>query len=233
MYVCKTYAEEIPMPAVLSRKRLIRSASRPRRQAERTEATRQRLLHAAECIFARDGFEASRLEDIVARAGYTRGAFYAHYDSKEDLLFDLMERFVNEKVGNLRAILAQAGDSVGRWQALRAYYSRMACDRRWALLSMEFKLFAIRHPAARQRLALRYRRLREPGLTLMTQLLEEQGRDLPVSIHAATVALGAAANSLLIESLVDHKALSEKEIPILLSLVFDAVLGMPSGTDRR
>jgi AcrR family transcriptional regulator len=217
------------MPGTLARKKLLRPAPPPRRrQQERTEATRHRLLQAAERIFARDGFEASRLEDIVALAGYTRGAFYAHYESKEDLLFDLMERFVNEKVRNLRAILGAAENSTARWQALRAHYSRMACDRRWTLLSMEFKLFAIRHPSARQRLAVRYRRLREPGRALLTQLLQDLGRQLPFSIHAAMVALGATANSLLIESLVDPKALAEDEIPVLLSLVFDAVLGAPS-----
>jgi AcrR family transcriptional regulator len=184
------------MPGTLARKKLIRSPSPPRRrQEERTEATRRRLLQAAERIFAQDGFEASRLEDIVALAGYTRGAFYAHYESKEDLLLDLMERFVNEKVRNLRAILGAAENSTARWQALRAHYSRMACDRRW---------------------------------TLLTQLLQDLGRQLPFSIHAAMVALGATANSLLIESLVDPKALAEDEIPVLLSLVFDAVLGVPS-----
>jgi hypothetical protein len=104
----------------------------------------------------------------------------------------------------------------------------MACDRRWTLLSMEFKLFAIRHPAARQRLAIRYRRLREPGRALMTQLLDEVGRELPVSIQAAMATLGATANALLIESLVDSKAIAEAEIPVLLSLVFDAVLGTQS-----
>jgi AcrR family transcriptional regulator len=216
------------MPAAISRYKPVRSLRRSNRQEQRTEATRLRLLRAAERIFARDGFEASRLEDIVALAGYTRGAFYAHYASKEDLLFDLMERAVNEKVETLRAVLAQADNSAGRWQALRGHYSQMACDRRWALLSMEFKLFAIRHPAARQRLAVRYRRLREPGRALISQLLDEVGRDLPVSIQAATATLGATANALLIESLVDGKAVAESEIPVLLRLVFDAVLGAPS-----
>jgi len=218
------------MPTAVSRTKNARSLRIPRRQEQRTEITRLRLLRAAERIFARDGFEASRLEDIVALAGYTRGAFYAHYATKEDLLFDLMERAVTEKVETLRTILSQAGDSTARWQALRAHYSRMACDRRWTLLSMEFKLFAIRHPAARQRLAGRYRHLREPGRALIAQLLTEVGRTLPVSIQAATATLGATANALLIESLVDSKAVAESEIPILLSLVFDAVLGSSSET---
>ena len=44
----------------------------PSRQEARTAATRRKLLLAAEQTFARDGYEAARLEDIAARAGYTR-----------------------------------------------------------------------------------------------------------------------------------------------------------------
>ncbi len=68
----------------------IRNAA-PSRQRARTEATRRKLLEAAENIFARDGFEAARLEDIAASAGYTRGAFYANFDGKEDIFFALLE----------------------------------------------------------------------------------------------------------------------------------------------
>jgi AcrR family transcriptional regulator len=56
-------------------------------QQARTDATRRKLLAAAENIFARDGFEAARLEDIAGLAGYTRGAFYANFQSKEDIFF--------------------------------------------------------------------------------------------------------------------------------------------------
>lgn len=51
------------------------ATSAPSRQAARTAATRRKLLLAAEQTFARDGYEAARLEDIAARAGYTRGPF--------------------------------------------------------------------------------------------------------------------------------------------------------------
>src|SRR5690349_11143619 len=122
MHVCMFVNAEAPMPTALPRTKPARSLRIPRRQEQRTETTRLRLLRAAERVFARDGFEASRLEDIVALAGYTRGAFYAHYATKEDLLFDLMERAVTVKVETLRTILSQAGDSTARWQALRAHY---------------------------------------------------------------------------------------------------------------
>jgi AcrR family transcriptional regulator len=58
---------------------------------QKTEATRRKLLEAALQVFSRDGFEAARIEDIAAESGYTRGAFYANFDTKEDLFFALLE----------------------------------------------------------------------------------------------------------------------------------------------
>src|SRR5579862_4390803 len=65
---------------------------------QRTAATRRGLLDAARRIFARDGFEACRIEDIAAAAGHTRGAFYAHFSAKEDLFFAIFEREAGRRV---------------------------------------------------------------------------------------------------------------------------------------
>ena len=67
----------------------MKTTSATSRRQERAEVTRARLIQAAEKIFARDGFEAAKLEEIAADAGYTRGAFYANFDSKEDLFLAL------------------------------------------------------------------------------------------------------------------------------------------------
>src|SRR5579862_7519982 len=171
------------------------------RQQQRTAATRAKLLTAAQFIFARDGFEASRLEDIAARAGFTRGAFYANYDSKEDLLFALMERVITEKVESIRALLDRRESPHERLQALREYYATLAGDRSWVLLLLEFKLFALRHPKARARLVERYRKLRAPGRELLQSLVRNLSRTPPLSSNATTIALGAVSNALLIESL--------------------------------
>jgi AcrR family transcriptional regulator len=195
------------------------------RQQQRTAATRAKLLKAAEHIFARDGFEASRLEDIAAEAGYTRGAFYANFESKEDLLFALMERLVAERVEAVREILKSHDQLARRVRALRDYYAQIACDRRWPLLLLEFKLFALRHPEARARLVERYRGLRAPGRELFETLLAQLGRKLPVSSNAATIGLGALSNAILLENLLDPKAITPDEIQFLLGLFFDALTG--------
>ena len=59
-------------------------------------------MQSAEKIFARDGFEAAKLEEIAADAGYTRGAFYANFDSKEDLFLALLEKEITTRIANLR-----------------------------------------------------------------------------------------------------------------------------------
>src|SRR3979490_1675210 len=93
------------------------------RQIERTEETRRQRPAAAERIFAGDGFEAARLEDIAAGAGYTRGAFYANFESKEDIFFALLEQWVKERTQAITTVLNQHEDPHDKLSALREYYA--------------------------------------------------------------------------------------------------------------
>ncbi len=59
---------------------------RPRRtQRERRERTRRSLLDSARRLFARDGFAATSLDEVVVECGVTKGAFYHHFAGKEEL----------------------------------------------------------------------------------------------------------------------------------------------------
>ena len=182
------------------------------RQRARTETTRTKLLAAAETTFARDGFEAARLEDIASLAGYTRGAFYANFKSKEDIFFALLDQWVGRRIAVVTALLAQQKTPAKRLQALRAHYAQIAKDRRLALLSLEFKLFAIRHPESHARLRTFQRRLRAYGADLVIRLTTEIGRDLPISSTGAAVGIGALSNGLLLEHLVDSASVTDEDI---------------------
>src|SRR5665213_2988129 len=94
------------------------------RQTERTAATKRKLLEAAKRIFAQDGFEAARLEDIAAGAGYTRGAFYANFDSKEDIFFALLEEWVRERTDSVTIAMRKHSDPVEKLAALRTHYAK-------------------------------------------------------------------------------------------------------------
>jgi AcrR family transcriptional regulator len=193
------------------------------RQTERTEATRRKLLAAAERIFARDGFEAARLEDIAAGAGYTRGAFYANFGGKEEIFFALLDQWVRQRIDSVIALLRRQKTPQQKLASLRKHYAEIAKDRRLVLISLEFKLFALRHPEAHARLRDRHRRIRASWGELLAELLQALGRTLPISNPAASASCGALAQGLLLEQLVDPKTLSEKDVRHVLGLFFDSV----------
>jgi AcrR family transcriptional regulator len=222
MYVVKPAKNRSDQPATALG--APRPAKRMSRQEARTAATRNKLLAAAGRIFARDGFEAARLEDIAAAAGYTRGAFYANFNDKEDLFFALLERWVGERMAEVNALLAGKQSPQERLRALRGYYAQSAKDRHLTLLSLEFTLYAIRHPDAHARLRIRMRRLRACGAETIRSIAKAKGLPQPVPPIAAAAALSAFSKALFLEHVVDPKALTDADVSHLLGAFFDAVV---------
>ena len=56
-------------------------------RAERRQQTREELLSAAEACFVSQGFHATSVDQVAEQAGYTKGAVYSNFASKEDLFF--------------------------------------------------------------------------------------------------------------------------------------------------
>jgi AcrR family transcriptional regulator len=82
----------------MRRTRLTRDDSR--------KQTTHRLLEAAQKVIVRKGLEAASVEQIAAAAGYTRGAFYSNFSSKDDLLIEMLRRDaqgVTEQLDALRS----------------------------------------------------------------------------------------------------------------------------------
>jgi AcrR family transcriptional regulator len=192
-------------------------------QEERTAATRRKLLDAAKRIFARDGFEAARLEDIAAQAGYTRGAFYANFNSKEDIFFALFEEWVSERIEFVTTAMRRHSDPAEKLAALRTHYAEIATDRRLVLISMEFKLFALRHPEAHARLRSRHRRIRATFAELFSELMQELQTTISIAYPAVSACLGAVAQALLLEHLIDPTTLSDDDIRHALGRFFDSI----------
>src|SRR3974377_1753326 len=104
------------------------------RQQERTEVSRAGLIQSAQKIFARDGFEAAKLEEIATAAGYTRGAFYANFESKEDLFFALLEKEISHRIAALEKEMAKFRDPEAKLKAMREFFLSKTLDRRWDMV---------------------------------------------------------------------------------------------------
>jgi AcrR family transcriptional regulator len=79
-------------------------------RSETAAQTRTRLLDAGARVFAGEGFFRATVEDIAEAAGYTRGAFYAHFVDKADLLLTLLEERDRAGLDDLEARLAAQSD---------------------------------------------------------------------------------------------------------------------------
>ena len=196
-------------------------ALRRRTQQERTEETRSRLLKAAEKIFFRDGFEAAKLEEIASRAGYTRGAFYANFESKEDLFIAMLEKEALKRLRGVRAAIGDLQVPGAKLAALRKYMLESLPDRVWAVLFTEFRLFAFRRPELKTKLADMHRRIFAAATATMAEVFDSTGKRLPVSALALAVSLGGLANILELDRLVSN-AVDASDITTALGLLFDA-----------
>ncbi len=69
--------------------------------------TRERIVAAAVSLFAEQGFDATSVNQVVARAGVAKGALYHHFASKDDLLYEVYRELVDRQLAGLTEILAR------------------------------------------------------------------------------------------------------------------------------
>lgn len=119
----------------------------------RRARTRERLLDAAFEVFAEEGVLAASVEQVTERAGFTRGAFYSNFASKEDLFAALLQREGQRQLDDLASRIEQLRPSLecetGELSVdkpLLTLLQAVRHDRSWALLFAEFGLMAMREP---------------------------------------------------------------------------------------
>ena len=158
-------------------------------RTERREKTRHDLLDAAEACFVTRGFHATSVDEVAERAGYTKGAVYSNFASKEDLFFGVYQRRIDHVLTDVVPGLRQAG-------AVRAFdtlatgtIQRRESDDGWLAVFFEFWAHVLRHPELRARFAESHSRFLEPLTDGVRQLAAERGRSLPSDVTPFQVAL--------------------------------------------
>ncbi|RGD56090.1 TetR/AcrR family transcriptional regulator [Kitasatospora xanthocidica] len=118
--------------------------------------TRARLLAAASELFLSVGFARTSIEDVCAAAGYTRGAFYSNFGSKEDLLLALFDDQAGQRLAELAELAAACESLAPRERARRLVEALLRvepAETGWILLFLEFRLVAARSPALAEQVA--------------------------------------------------------------------------------
>jgi len=194
------------------------------RQQLRTQETQARLLDAAEEVFLRHGYENAQLDQIAATAGRSKGAVYTHFKSKEDLFLALFEQRTRKFIDALLGKLANCTNRKQRHETFREFYIGLVHDRTWPILTLEFKLFAIRHPESKERLRKAFEMTRPASdksdyENLFGPLSRAQKADVDLSIAT----LGPIISGLILETYFEPETLSEKGLRRVLGRIFDAL----------
>jgi AcrR family transcriptional regulator len=113
------------------------------RQESRLE-TRTRLLDSAAQLFARGGYEGASIDLIAENAGYSKGAFYSNFDSKEAIFLELLDIHKRREIESLAQLFARDVSGPELVSLIRTAQSERTSDFDFGLLSAEFQLQACR-----------------------------------------------------------------------------------------
>ena len=145
---------------------------------ESREQTRERLLDAAREAVARNGYDGASVADIAEAAGFSKGAFFSNFESKEALLLELLHRHKEQDIADLRRIL---GDEPHRdtASALEQYFKDRADAGGWARLDIELQLHASRNPGFAADYDALQGRTRDGLAQLVAALFDKAGKRPP------------------------------------------------------
>jgi AcrR family transcriptional regulator len=203
----------------------------PKGTTKRRPQTLAKLLDAALEAFAENGFGGTRIEDVCERAGYTRGAFYSNFASKEELFFALFDRHAERVLERFEKQAAALGTGPVTLQAIAAALADFdEAERTWYLVTTEFTLSAIRDPEAAQRLAEHDAGLRVEAVQLLGELLTRAGMRTRAGVELESLVrlLIAIREGALAQSYVEPEALPPGTLeglflPVLLGAVTESV----------
>jgi AcrR family transcriptional regulator len=196
--------------------------TKPTRVTKRRAETRQRLLDAALDVFAEGGFGKASVEDVCARAGYTRGAFYSNFVSLDEMFLAMWEQRTEALLeSSARALERSAAEPV---ESLEAGIDRMlevaVVDEAWYRVQAEFTAHALRVPGLRRVLADREARIAELLMPYIERALAQVGRKAPDrdAFAAALIAVHeGTATQVLIEP--DNPIVRERRRQLFLAVV--------------
>lgn len=207
----------------------------PRRRITRTDSqakTRSELLAAAARVFERRGYGGASIAEIADEAGFSHGAVYSNFESKEDLFLALYERWVAERVTGIKATWTTEDTLVDRARAAAdEWIEHFRRDPRAFLLRLEFAVRGAHDPRLRGRLGTRVGAVPLAISRLIQGALREQGLP-PSDADEIALALQALSTGLALEVLSNPDAVRPGLAGDLAARVIEA-LAAGAKSDRR
>jgi AcrR family transcriptional regulator len=211
-----------------------RGRGRPRATHSEGEDTRALLLEAAAKLIAERGYRGTTVNDMVARAGLSKGTFYWHFKSKHDLLLAVLDERFDRPVRDLAELLKTAPTQEDMApEASRRFLELVGRRRETVVLEHEYRSLAVRDP----RLRVRYRKRQEALRGVLAAGLDARAKQLgapPFSTPSRDVATAylALGSGLAVERLIDPAAVPDDLLGEIVALVYQGLVARAGQASR-
>jgi AcrR family transcriptional regulator len=186
---------------------------------QRQEHTRRCLLESAGRVFARRGLTQASVDEVAADAGFTKGAVYANFGSKEELFLEMLDgRFAQRLQDMDRALSTDEPPEVQARVAGRDFIDFLSSDPDWKLLFFEAALHASRDEGFRVKLQEHYAQMRARMAALLRERSEAGGFDPGVPFDQLATMIFAMANGIGFEQFVEPDAVPDDLFSTMLEL---------------
>jgi AcrR family transcriptional regulator len=186
---------------------------------ERQAHTRSSLLEAAGRVFARRGLANASVDEVAADAGFTKGAVYANFGSKEELFLEMLDAKFARRLEELdRALSTDEPPEAQARAAGRDFVEHLNLDPEWSRLFFEAALHASRDDAFRAKLLERYAAMRARMTELLRARTDAGGMEPGVPLDQMATMLFAMANGIAFERLVEPESVPDELFSKMLEL---------------
>jgi AcrR family transcriptional regulator len=204
---------------------------------EKQAHTRACLMHSAAKVFARRGLQQASIDEVAEDAGFTKGAFYANFKSKEELFLAMLDERFTKRIEDIERVIAGEGSTAQK--ARRAgdnFVQMLSADREWERLFFEFSAYAARDNDFREELVTRYRAMRDRIAAALKAHSEEVGKETTLPFDQVALMVSVMGNGFALEKLLEGDALPDEIYGTMLMVFFaglDALAGVPAAVSGR
>jgi AcrR family transcriptional regulator len=193
----------------------------PRTRPTRSEV-RDRILDAASKVFAAEGFAGATIDAIGQAAGFTKGAVYSNFESKDELFLALLDREFELRGEQIVTALERGGDTAAAARELsRSMLDSVQRHADYYVLFVEYWLRAVRDPQLRERLIDRRRTAaaeQARHIVESTATVQSGRRLTELAELVVTINLGVAMEEVLRPGTIDPDLLARLITALLESI---------------
>ncbi|HEY1687713.1 MAG TPA: TetR/AcrR family transcriptional regulator [Solirubrobacteraceae bacterium] len=187
---------------------------------QRQQRTRELLLEAGAKVLAKHGLGAS-IDEVAARAGFTKGAFYANFKSKEDLFLAMLDERFGERLEQIERFSATDSEVGEQVRAAGEDFARyLAADPEWQRLFFELAAHAGRNRSFAERMVARCRELRAGIAGLIEGRAERLELPLPIPSDRIAEMLFMMGNGFALGRMLEPDLASEDMYGQMLQVFF-------------